>query len=88
MRVFEKDGQRQTTGSPAAAVNFLATGWVEVTDDDTAIPRGVVTRRSQPDGEANATSTPRTRSKADRTDLSQPQGGTPAPDVPAAGQTD
>ena len=87
MRVFEKDGQRQTTGSPAAAVNLLATGWVEVTDD-AAIPRGVVTRRSQSDGEASATSTPRTRSKADSTDLSQPQGGTPAPDVPASGQTD
>ena len=88
MRVFEKDGETRTTGSPSAAVDLLARGWVEVTDDDTAIPRGVVTRRSRPDGEADATSTPRTRSKADRTDLSQPQGGTPAPDVPAAGQTD
>lgn len=88
MRVFEKDGQRQTTGSPAAAVNLLATGWVEVTGDDTEIPRGVVTRRPQPDGEASATSTPRTRTKGDSTDLSQPQGGTPAPDVPASGQTD
>lgn len=48
MRTFEKDGQTRSTASPTAAVTLRASGWVEVTDDASAIPRGVVTRTDEP----------------------------------------
>jgi hypothetical protein len=33
MRVFEKDGHRVTTSSPAAAVNLKARGYAEILDE-------------------------------------------------------
>lgn len=42
MRVFEKDGDRVTTGVPAKAVELIARGYEEIFDDEPAYRAGGV----------------------------------------------